>query len=92
MEVIHTCTSTLGISRRIGHADFHPNGGKSQPGCGWDVAGACAHSRSFHFYFESVYSPDFYAIECGSLENVRAGQCSIINKIAKMGGEPGNKL
>lgn len=91
VEVIHTSTSTLGIARQIGHAHFHPNGGKAQPGCGWDMTGACAHSRAVDIYFESVYSSKFFAIECGSLENVQTAQCLIIGKVVRMGGEPGHK-
>jgi len=32
VHVIHT--SILGLEKSIGDADFYPNGGKKQPGCG----------------------------------------------------------
>jgi len=32
VQVIHT--SILGLEKSIGDADFYPNGGKKQPGCG----------------------------------------------------------
>lgn len=34
VQVIHTCTSAVGIKEAIGTSDFYPNGGKEQPGCG----------------------------------------------------------
>lgn len=33
VQVIHT--STLGLEEPLADADFYPNGGKNQPGCGW---------------------------------------------------------
>ncbi|XP_072763430.1 pancreatic triacylglycerol lipase [Anoplolepis gracilipes] len=54
VQVIHT--SSLGISEPIGDADFYPNGGNLQPGCS-RIVPACAHSRSFEYYAESVTNP-----------------------------------
>lgn len=39
VEVIHTCGGYLGFAVPIGHVDFYPNGGSSQPGCGTDYRG-----------------------------------------------------
>jgi len=33
VDVIHTDGGNLGTVRDIGHADYYPNGGQSQPGC-----------------------------------------------------------
>jgi hypothetical protein len=32
VDVIHTDSSTFGLSDQIGHKDFYPNGGSSQAG------------------------------------------------------------
>lgn len=52
VECIHTNGPTLlllgaGIGAPIGHADFFPNGGDSQPGC---FTNTCSHSRAVDFY------------------------------------------
>ncbi|KAG5338384.1 LIPP lipase, partial [Acromyrmex charruanus] len=54
VQVIHT--SILGLGEPIGNADFYPNGGKSQPGCGI-IALTCAHARSYEYYAESILNP-----------------------------------
>lgn len=63
-----------------------------QPGCGWDVSGACAHGRAYEFYLESINKQQFFAFECESIDNLRHGNCSVVNEIVRMGGEPGNKM
>jgi pancreatic triacylglycerol lipase len=52
VECIHTNGPTLvlvgaGIGAPIGHADFFPNGGTSQPGC---LTNTCSHGRAVDFY------------------------------------------
>jgi pancreatic triacylglycerol lipase len=52
VECIHTNGPTLilagaGIGAPIGHADFFPNGGTSQPGC---LTNTCSHLRAVSFY------------------------------------------
>ncbi|KYN04718.1 Pancreatic lipase-related protein 2 [Cyphomyrmex costatus] len=59
VQVIHT--SILGLEEPIGDADFYPNGGKSQPGCGI-IALACAHSRSYEYYAESILNPTGFRV------------------------------
>ena len=34
VDIIHTDANLLGTFRVVGDADFYPNGGKDQPGCG----------------------------------------------------------
>lgn len=92
VEVIHTCAGILGFSKPIGTASFFPNGGRSQPGCSkWDIVGMCAHGRSYEYFLESLTSSRFIAFECESYEDVKDEKCSVINKLVKMGGEPGSK-
>lgn len=63
VEIIHTNAGLLGFLSPLGHADFYPNGGTTQIGCGIDVA--CSHWRSFEFYAESLNNPNkFYANKC----------------------------
>jgi len=62
VQVIHT--STLGLAEPLGDADFYPNGGKSQPGCGIiGIALACEHSRSYEYYAESILNPTGFRVE-----------------------------
>ena len=51
VEVIHTNGGSCGIMENIGHLDFYPNGGAKQPGC---IFSACAHSRAYELYAESI--------------------------------------
>lgn len=92
VEVIHSNAGRLGFSQPLGHASFYPNGGSSQPGCGWDVSGGCAHARAYEFYIESIHSKEkFYGFECESLANVRRGHCETVGDLVQMAGEPGPK-
>lgn len=92
VEVIHTSAGRLGFIQPLGTASFYPNGGRSQPGCGLDIIGSCAHRRSYEFYLESIVTPQFYASQCESVENVQIGNCSIADHVVRMGGEPGTKM
>lgn len=91
VEIIHTAAGSLGFSSPIGTASFYPNGGRSQPGCGWDLSGACAHARAYFFFAESVYNDKgFFAYHCDNVREVRRGRCRVIEGTVKLGGEPGN--
>lgn len=67
VEVMHTNGGLLGFREPLGQADFFPNYGRTQPGCGADVSGQCAHARTVLFYAESINSP-FTSHECSSFE------------------------
>lgn len=74
VHIIHTNGGLLGFSSAIGHADYYPNGGSSQNGCGIDLVGTCAHSRSHQYYAESI-SSTFSAHNCQSHSNYNNGNC-----------------
>lgn len=90
VEVIHTSAGSLGFSEPLGNASFYPNGGRSQPGCGWDMTGGCAHARAYEFYIESIFSNiHFFGVQCSSLRDVRRGRCEVVKELVQLGGEPG---
>jgi len=92
VETIHTNAGTLGFSAPLGDATFYPNGGSSQPGCGLDLAGTCAHSRAHEFYIESINTDvHFYSYPCASFDEIRRGRCTVIGDQRRMGGDPGNQ-
>lgn len=89
VEVVHTATLNLGFSEPVGTADFYPNGGRLQPGCGWDVSGNCDHSYSVAFFAESIHSPSgFWGRECGSYDKVTRSGCDYQTEWKLFGGEP----
>lgn len=93
VETIHTNAGTLGMSQPLGHASFYPNGGSKQPGCGWDLVGACAHGRSYMYYTESIHhSEQYLGVKCESLFDMQRGRCHVDNETdtVVMGGENPN--
>ena len=75
VESIQTCGGLLGFLKPIGKSAFYPNGGKSQPGCGLDLAGSCAHSRSWMYYAEAIQKNNFPAMKCADYENAVEKSC-----------------
>jgi pimeloyl-ACP methyl ester carboxylesterase len=77
VDVLHTdCTdaASLGTRRDVGHVDFYPNGGGSQPGCG--NSNSCSHSRAYQFMIESIKRDCFHATQrCTNFNNL-PGSCS----------------
>ncbi|CAH1236366.1 unnamed protein product [Diabrotica balteata] len=78
VQVIHTNGGTLGFGEAIGHADYFPNGGESQPGCGWDLVGTCSHSRAYAYYSESLQH-NFLARRCTDIKQYKKGNCKKID-------------
>lgn len=77
VSVIHTNGYLLGFGASMGHADYYPNGGRSQPGCGIDLLGSCAHARAYAYYAESLTSTTgFMARNCDSYDYYKDGWCS----------------
>ncbi|XP_035730167.1 phospholipase A1 VesT1.02-like [Vespa mandarinia] len=63
VQVIHTSSGRLGLKGNYGTADFHMNGGNTQPGCGvWDIIGKCSHARSYIYFSESIENPHGFRV------------------------------
>lgn len=82
VDAIHTNRSLV----PVGHVDFYPNGGVSQPGCpDPDPTNCCHHCRAVYLMAESITSTvGFRSLECASYENFQNGACGG-NNVALMG-------
>jgi pancreatic triacylglycerol lipase len=92
VECIITNGGTLGHMSPLCQANFYPNGGSSQPGCGTDVGGTCAHERTNLFISESIRSTvsGFVSTRCASFDEILAGTCTPSGPNMAMAGEPSN--
>lgn len=81
VEVIHTNGKGLGMFGNIGNTDFYPNGGSSQPGCGWNLS--CSHQRAVDYFKESLKSKNYFANRCTDVNDLNP-KCSLGR--ATMGG------
>lgn len=89
VEVMHTNAGLLGFDQPIGAASFYPNLGRTQPGCGADVSGNCAHSRAHQFFAESINSgPGFWGRRCRNYNDILTNNCVSNGANRRMGGEP----
>ncbi|XP_026728555.1 pancreatic lipase-related protein 2-like [Trichoplusia ni] len=86
VDVIHTDAGTYGIHESVGHVDFFPNSGSTQPGClPALLLATCSHSRAWLLYAESVNNPQaFVAAPCASWKDFRKGNCDF-NRLSLMG-------
>ncbi|TKC48561.1 hypothetical protein EI555_016242, partial [Monodon monoceros] len=95
VDVIHTDSAPIipflgfGMSQKVGHLDFYPNGGKEMPGCQkntlstiidingiWEDFVACNHLRSYKYYSSSILSPDgFLDYPCASYNEFQESGC-----------------
>lgn len=76
VHVVHTNTAFLGYKEPLGHADYYPNGGKKQAGCGLDLLGICSHGRSYEYFAESIKLSKFISYKCESYYNFEGGLCT----------------
>lgn len=89
VETVLTNAGLLGFDEPIGHSTFYPNWGRRQPGCGLDVGGTCAHSRSHELYAESITSQvGFWARRCRDYQDILNENCISSGPDTIMGGEP----
>ncbi|XP_058822362.1 phospholipase A1-like [Topomyia yanbarensis] len=93
VEVIHTSGGFLGFLDPIGTADFYPNGGARQPGCGLNVAGMCAHSRAWELFAETLMEPEEHLLahQIYVLADSPLEQKTDDTERSKMGGEPSSQ-
>lgn len=85
VESIQTNGGKLGFLKPIGKGAFYPNGGKSQPGCGVDLTGACSHSRSVEYYAEAIEKDNFATVKCADYEDAVAKKCGTSYSSVRMG-------
>ncbi|XP_017844674.1 phospholipase A1 VesT1.02-like [Drosophila busckii] len=85
VESIQTNGGKLGFVKPIGKGTFYPNGGKEQPGCGSDLDGLCAHTRSVVYYVEAVQQDNFGSIKCSDYEAAVAQECGSTFSSVRMG-------
>ncbi|CAL8131408.1 unnamed protein product [Orchesella dallaii] len=84
--VLHTAMGTLldgglAFTEPRGHADFYPNSGKNQPGCGVDAFGACSHGRANDFFVESIGSQSaFSSCKCNNWDEYSSGRCLCLDQ------------
>ncbi|XP_075979755.1 pancreatic triacylglycerol lipase-like [Anticarsia gemmatalis] len=76
VEAIHTdggyTVGGLGIGSNIANADFHPNGGISQPGC---LTNICNHNRAWELFAATVTYNHLIARECSNGIQVSLNTC-----------------
>ncbi|XP_032158126.1 lipase member I [Mustela erminea] len=81
VDVIHSDTNGLGIKEPVGHIDFYPNGGKTQPGCPKSILSGiqyikCDHQRAVYLFMASLETKcNFVSFPCPSYEDFKAGLC-----------------
>lgn len=80
VEAIHTDGGVLGlgIGTQVGHADFFPNGGNSQPGC---LTGICDHNRAWELFASTVTHNHLIANRCESSWQLTWNSCSGTNQL-----------
>ncbi|XP_058454770.1 phospholipase A1-like [Malaya genurostris] len=93
VEVIHTSGGLLGFLEPVGTADYYPNGGQKQPGCGLNLAGICAHSRAWQLFVETLMEPEenLLAEPIYTIPRLPVEEKSDSGRRSKMGGEPSSQ-
>lgn len=74
-EGLRTNAGGMGFAEPLAHADFYPNWGTAQPGCGVDTSGQCAHSRAHALFAESITSNRFVGRRCASYAQITSRNC-----------------
>lgn len=89
---MHTNGGTLGFGKPLGQADFFPNYGQTQKGCGLDLFGTCSHLRAPEYFAESITSDGFIAQRCESFAEIKNSRCTneLPGEFVVMRSEPAN--
>jgi pimeloyl-ACP methyl ester carboxylesterase len=89
VEVIYTDQGNLGFDEPLGHANFYPNWGSRQPGCGLDIGGLCSHNIVEDFFEASINPANIFgARQCRGFSGIRLRTCITSGPSRRMGGEP----
>ncbi|XP_037033399.1 lipase member I-like [Bradysia coprophila] len=90
VESIVTDGGRLGFEHPVGHANFYPNWGTTQPMCPPnDFTGQCSHSIVSTFFGASFNSSHIFgATRCRDLNDIRNRNCVQSGPSRRMGGEP----
>jgi len=80
VDLVHTNGAQVshglcGLNEPFGHADFYPNGGNHQTGCGFfDLY--CSHMRAVDLWIHSIKIPSCVFAPCNSEEDFNDGKCT----------------
>lgn len=76
----------------MGKADFYPNFGRWQNGCGLEILGSCSHKRAPELFAEAINSQGFVATRCESAREIEKDRCTdqSMNQTYIMSSEPPN--
>jgi len=104
VDVMHTngeanLVLNLGTMKQLGHVDFYPNGGGTQPDCIFDplfsdmvedkkidLMPACSHMRAIPYYLESIKTPCFLSRHtCSNTANLPGSCTPSANPVQTMG-------
>lgn len=93
VDAVHTTAGTnvlagqLGVDLPFGDVNFYPNGGRSQPGCGFfDIF--CHHRRAVQYFIESVQGKRrclFKSHPCNGVDAFLGSKCNITGLNGEMG-------
>ncbi|XP_016007505.1 lipase member I isoform X2 [Rousettus aegyptiacus] len=81
VDVIHSDINGLGIKEPLGHIDFYPNGGKTQPGCPKSIFSGvqfikCDHQRAVYLFMATLETNcNFISLPCYSYGDYKTGSC-----------------
>lgn len=71
----------------IANADFFPNGGRSQPGCGINIS--CSHERAWQLFAATVTYNRLVGRLCNNMNDVNSNSCNGVS--FNMGNDNLNK-